>query len=113
MAAASPNGWSKDGATTLRELYQRFASSRVDITPVYTPDNRIMAVLPDSGSKDAYYVEPSAALLGEVLGKLFKGKQYHVADMSNDLKTVVVSSESDDKAPEYHVLDLAASPPKN
>jgi len=89
-----------------------FASSRVDITPVYTPDNRVMAVLPDSGSKDAYYVEPSAALLGEVLGKLFKDKQYHVVDMSTDLKTVVVSSESDDKAPEFHVLDLGASPPK-
>jgi dipeptidyl aminopeptidase/acylaminoacyl peptidase len=47
-----------------------------------------------------------------VLGKLFKNKQYHVADMSADLKKVVVVSESDDKAPEYHLLDLSATPPK-
>jgi dipeptidyl aminopeptidase/acylaminoacyl peptidase len=89
-----------------------FASSLVDVRPVFTPDNRVLAVLPDSGSKDAYYVEPSAELLGEVLGKLFKGKQYHVVDMSADLKSVVVLSESDDKAPDFHVLDLTASPPK-
>jgi dipeptidyl aminopeptidase/acylaminoacyl peptidase len=89
-----------------------FASSRVDITPVYTPDHRMLAVLPDSGSKDAYYVEPSAAVLGEVLGRLFKDRQYHVADMSADLKTVVVMSESDEKPPEFHVLDLAATPPQ-
>ena len=56
-----------------------FASSRVDVRPVYTPDNRVLAVYPDSGSKDAFYVEPGAELLGEVLGKLFKDKMYYIA----------------------------------
>ncbi|HEY6126321.1 MAG TPA: prolyl oligopeptidase family serine peptidase, partial [Steroidobacteraceae bacterium] len=87
-----------------------FASSRVDISPVFTPDNRLLAVLPDSGSKDAYYIEPAAELLGEVLAKLFKDRVYHVVDMSADLKTVVVVSESDVRAPEYHVLDLSTTP---
>ena len=83
-----------------------FASSRVDIRPVFTPDNRVLAVLPDSRSKDAFYVEPSAELLGEVLAKLFKDRVYDVEDMSADLKTVVVESESDVRAPEFYVLDL-------
>jgi dipeptidyl aminopeptidase/acylaminoacyl peptidase len=83
-----------------------FASSKVDVVPVFTPDDRLMAVLPDSGTKDAFYVEPSAELLGEVLGKLFKDSQYHIVDMSADLKTVVVLNESDTKAPEYLVLDM-------
>ena len=85
-----------------------FASSKVDVRPVFTPDNRLMAVLPDSGSKDAYYVEPSAEMLGEVLGKLFKDSQYHIVDMSADLKTVVVMNESDIKAPEFLVLDISS-----
>jgi dienelactone hydrolase len=89
-----------------------FASSRVDIRPVMTPDNRVLAVLPDSRSKDAFYVEPSAELLGEVLGKLFKDRVYNILDMSADLKTVVVESESDVHAPEYHVLDLTGEQAK-
>ena len=65
-----------------------FASSRVDVRPVYTPDNRVLAVYPDTGSKDAIYVEPGAELLGEVLGRLFKDKMYsHRQDMSADMKT--------------------------
>jgi dipeptidyl aminopeptidase/acylaminoacyl peptidase len=84
-----------------------FASSRVDVQPVFTPDNRVLAVLPDSGSKDAYYVEPSAELLGTVLARLFKDKEYGIVDMSADLKTVVVLSESDVLAPQYHVLDMS------
>lgn len=84
-----------------------FASSLVDVQPVYTPDNRVLAVLPDSGSKDAYYVEPSAELMGQVLAKLFKDRQYHVVDMSTDLKNIVVLAESDSHAPEYFVLDMS------
>ena len=60
-----------------------FASSRVDVRPVYTPDNRVLAVYPDSGSKDAFYVEPAAELLGEVLGRLFKDKMYYIQDMGD------------------------------
>ncbi len=89
-----------------------FASSRVDVRPVFTPDNRVLAVLPDTGSKDAFYVEPSAELLGEVLGRLFKDKVYHIVDMSSDTKTVVVNAESDVVAPEYYVLDLAGAQAK-
>ena len=85
-----------------------FASSKVDVVPVYTPDNRLLAVLPDTGSTDAYYVEPSAEMLGQVLGKLFKDSQYHIADMSADLKTVVVVNESDVKPPEFLVLDMTS-----
>ena len=84
-----------------------FASSRVDVRPVYTPDNRVLAVYPDSGSKDAFYVEPGAELLGEVLGRLFKDKMYYIQDMSADMKTVVVMAESDVLAPEFHVLDMS------
>jgi dipeptidyl aminopeptidase/acylaminoacyl peptidase len=84
-----------------------FASSRVDVRPVYTPDNRVLSVLPDSGSKDAFYVEPGAELLGEVLGRLFKDKMYYIQDMSADMKNVVVMVESDVLAPEFHVLDLS------
>jgi dipeptidyl aminopeptidase/acylaminoacyl peptidase len=84
-----------------------FASSRVDISPMYAPDNRLLAVLPDSGSKGAYYVDSSAELLGEVLGRIFKDSQYHISDMSADLKTVVVMSESDFKPPEFFVLDMS------
>ncbi|HTU64937.1 MAG TPA: alpha/beta fold hydrolase [Steroidobacteraceae bacterium] len=89
-----------------------FASSRIDVQPIFTPDNRVLAVLPDSGSKDAFYVEPSAEMLGEVLAKLFKDKQYHIADMSSDLKVVVIESDSDVQPPEYHVLDLSKSQPQ-
>jgi acetyl esterase/lipase len=84
-----------------------FASSRVDVRPVYTPDNRVLAVYPDSGSKDAFYVEPGADLLGEVLGRLFKDKMYYIQDMSADMKTVIVQVESDVLAPEFHVLDTS------
>ena len=86
-----------------------FASSRVDVRPVYTPDNRVLAVYPDSGSKDAFYVEPGAELLGEVLGRLFKDKMYYIQDMSADMKTVVVMAESDVLAPEFHVLDMSGT----
>jgi hypothetical protein len=84
-----------------------FASSRVDVRPVYTPDNRILSVLPDSGSQGAFYVEPGAELLGEVLGRLFKGKMYYIQDMTPDMKVVVVMAESDVLAPEFHVLDMS------
>jgi len=84
-----------------------FASSRVDVRQVYTPDNRVLAVYPYSGSKDAFYVEPGAELLGEVLGRLFKDKMYYIQDMSADMKTVVVMVESDVLAPEFHVLDTS------
>ncbi len=83
------------------------ASSRVDVRTVFTPDGRLLAVLPDTGNKGALYLEPAGELLGEVLGKLFKGKQYYMVDMSTDLKAVVVYSESDVSAPEYHVLDMS------
>ncbi len=86
-----------------------FASSRVDVRPVYTPDNRVLAVYPDSGSKDAIYVEPGAELLGEVLGRLFKDKMYYIQDMSADMKTVVVMAESDVLAPEFNVLDMSGA----
>jgi dipeptidyl aminopeptidase/acylaminoacyl peptidase len=89
-----------------------FASSRVDVRPTFTPDNRVLAVLPDTGSKDAFYVEPSAELLGQVLGRLFKDKIYDIEDMSADLKTVVVSAESDVMAPQFYVLDLGAAQPQ-
>ncbi len=89
-----------------------FASSRVDVRPTYTPDNRVLAVLPDAGSKEAYYVEPSAELLGQVLGRLFKDKIYDIHDMSADLKTVVVSAESDVMAPQFYVLDMSAAQPQ-
>ena len=70
--------------------------------PLYTPDNRVLAVYPDSGSKGAIYVEPAAELLGEVLGRLFKDKMYYIQDMSADFKNVVVmESESDVEAPEF------------
>ena len=88
-----------------------FASSLVDVRPVYTPDNRVLAVWPDN-SKDALYLEPGAELLGQVLGRLFKGKNFHITDMSEDLKSVVVYSESDVVAPEYHVLDLGGAQSK-
>jgi dipeptidyl aminopeptidase/acylaminoacyl peptidase len=88
-----------------------FASSKVDVSPLYTPDNRVFAVLPDGGTKDAYYVEPQAELLGAVLGKLFAHQQYYIRDMSSDLKTVVVMTERDDKAPMFQVLDLASEKP--
>jgi len=84
-----------------------FASSRVDVRPVSTPDNRVLAVYPDSGSKDAFYVEPGAELLGEVLGKLFKDKMYYIEDMSDDMKSVVIMAESDVLAPEFHILDMS------
>ncbi len=84
-----------------------FASSRVDVRPVYTPDNRILSVLPDSGSQGAFYVEPGAELLGEVLGRLFKGKMYYIQDMTPDFKVVSVMVESDVLAPEFHVLDMS------
>jgi dipeptidyl aminopeptidase/acylaminoacyl peptidase len=87
-----------------------FASSLVDVQPVFTPDNRVLAVLPDSGSKDAYYVEPTAELLGQVLGRLFSDRQYHVIDMSADLKRVVVLTDSDVRAPEYQLLDMGKTP---
>jgi dipeptidyl aminopeptidase/acylaminoacyl peptidase len=86
-----------------------FASSRVDVRPVYTPDNRVLSVYPDSGSKDAFYVEPGAELLGEVLGRLFKDKMYYIQDMSADMKAVVVMAESDVLAPEFHVLDMSGA----
>jgi dipeptidyl aminopeptidase/acylaminoacyl peptidase len=89
-----------------------FASSRVDVSPVYTPDRQVLAVLPDSGSTDAYYVDERSQLMGEVLGRLFKGSQYWVLDMSADRKTVVVLTERDDKAPEYHLLDMASQQPR-
>jgi dipeptidyl aminopeptidase/acylaminoacyl peptidase len=89
-----------------------FASSRVDVRPVYTRDNRVLAVLPDSGSKDALIVEPSAELLGSVLAKLFQDKQYYITDMSQDFKVAVVSVESDVRAPEYFVLDIGTTQPK-
>lgn len=89
-----------------------FASSRVDVHPTYTPDNRVLAVLPDSGSKDAYYVEPSAELLGQVLGRLFKDKIYDIADMSADYKTVVVEAQSDVMAPQFYVLDMSSAQPQ-
>jgi dienelactone hydrolase len=89
-----------------------FASSRVDVHPVYTPDNRLLGVLPDSGSKDALYLEPGAELLGEVLSRLFKDKIYFIHDLSADFKTAVVYSESDVVAPEFHVLDLSGSQPR-
>jgi dipeptidyl aminopeptidase/acylaminoacyl peptidase len=89
-----------------------FASSRVDVRPVYTPDNRVLAVYPDSGSKDAFYVEPAAELLGEVLGRLFKDKMYYIQDMSADFKNVVVMVESDVLAPEFYVLDLTGEKAK-
>lgn len=84
-----------------------FASSRVDVRPVYTPDNRILSVLPDTGSKDAFYVEPGAELLGEVLGRVFKDKMYYIQDMTADMKVVVVMAHGDVLAPEFHVLDLS------
>ena len=84
-----------------------FASSEVDVRPVFTPDNRVLAVMPDSGSKDAYFIEPAAEVLGEVLGRLFKDKQYHISDMSHDLKTVVLMTESDVSAPDFQVLDMS------
>jgi dienelactone hydrolase len=83
-----------------------FASSRVDVRPVYTPDNRILSVLPDSGSKDAFYLEPGGELLGEVLGRVFKDKMYYIQDMTADMKVVVVMAHSDVLAPEFHVLDM-------
>ncbi len=89
-----------------------FASSRVDVRPVYTPDNRVLAVYPDSGSKDAFYVEPGAELLGEVLGRLFKDKMYYIEDMSGDMKTVIVQVESDVLAPEFYVLDMTGEKAK-
>ena len=89
-----------------------FASSRVDVRPVYTPDNRVLAVYPDSGSKDAFYVEPAAELLGEVLGRLFKDKMYYIQDMSADFKNIVVRVESDVLAPEFYVLDLTGEKAK-
>jgi len=89
-----------------------FASSRVDVRPIFTPDNRVLAVLPDAGSREAYYVEPSAELLGQVLGRLFKDKNYDIYDMSADLKTVVVSAESDVMSPQYFVLDMAGAQPQ-
>jgi dipeptidyl aminopeptidase/acylaminoacyl peptidase len=89
-----------------------FASSRVDVRPVYTPDNRVLAVLPDSGSKDAFYVEPGTELLGEILGRLFKDKMYYIQDMSADFKKIVVMVESDVLAPEYYVLDLGSEKPQ-
>jgi dipeptidyl aminopeptidase/acylaminoacyl peptidase len=89
-----------------------FASSRVDVRPTYTPNNQVLAVLPDSGSKEAYYVEPSAELLGEVLGRMFKDKIYGVLDMSADFKTVVVEAESDVMAPQFFVLDMAGAQPQ-
>ncbi len=49
-----------------------FASSRIDVSPTYTPDNQLLAVFPESGSKDGYYVDESSKLLGEVLSRLFK-----------------------------------------
>jgi len=84
-----------------------FASSLVDVQPVFTPDNRVLAVLPDSGSKGAYYVDSSSEVLGQILARLFPDKQYHVLDMSADLKNVVVLAESDVRAPEYFVLDMS------
>jgi len=89
-----------------------FASSHVDVNPLYTPDNRVLAVLPESGTKDAYYVEPAAELMGQVLAGVFKDKQFYIRDMSADLKTVVVMAESDVVASEYYVLDLAGAQPK-
>jgi dipeptidyl aminopeptidase/acylaminoacyl peptidase len=89
-----------------------FASSRVDVHPLFTPDNRVLAVLPESGTKDALYLEPAAELMGQVLGGLFKDKAFFIRDMSADLKTVVVMAESDVSAPEFFVLDLAAAKPQ-
>jgi dipeptidyl aminopeptidase/acylaminoacyl peptidase len=89
-----------------------FASSRVDVSPVFTPDNRLLAVLPDSGSHDALYVEPGAELLGRVLAGLFKDRQYHILDMSADFKAVVVMVEGDVQPPEYHLLDLGGEQPR-
>jgi dipeptidyl aminopeptidase/acylaminoacyl peptidase len=88
-----------------------FASSRVDVSPLFTPDNRVLAVLPESGTKDAYYLEPAAELTGRVLAGLFKDKAYFIRDMSADLKTVVVVAETDVIAPEFYVLDLAGAQP--
>ena len=84
-----------------------FASSLVDVRPVFTPDNRVLAVLPDSRQQGCVLRRAEAELMGEVLGQLFQGKQYHILDMTADLKTVVVLSESDVLAPEYHVLDMS------
>jgi dipeptidyl aminopeptidase/acylaminoacyl peptidase len=89
-----------------------FASSRVDVAPVFTPDNQVLAVFPESGSKDAYYIDDGSRLLGEILGKLFKDSQYDVLDMSADRKTVIVQAERDNQAPEYHVLDLGSAQPR-
>ena len=85
-----------------------FASSRVDVTPVYGPDNRVIAALPDTGTRDAYYVDPESELLGEVLARLFKDRQYSIGDMSADMKTVVVRVESDSQPPEFLVLDMTS-----
>jgi dipeptidyl aminopeptidase/acylaminoacyl peptidase len=89
-----------------------YASSRIDVSPVFSPDNQVMAVLPDSGSKDAYYVDEHSRLLGEILARLFKDSQYHIVDMSADHKAVVVVSERDDRAPQYQLLDLSSDQPK-
>lgn len=89
-----------------------FASSRIDVSPTYTPDNQLLAVFPESGSKDGYYVDESTKLLGEVLARVFKDSQYWITDMSADRKVVLVSSERDNKAPEYHILDLASEQPR-
>jgi acetyl esterase/lipase len=89
-----------------------YASSRIDVSPTFTPDGQILAVFPDSGSKDGYYVEERTRLLGEILERLFKDDQYWISDMSADHKAVLVASERDNKAPEYHLLDLASAQPK-
>lgn len=89
-----------------------FASSRVDVRPVYTRDNRVLAVLPESGMKDALIVEPAAEVLGQVLAKLFKDKQYYIRDVSQDYKVAVVSAESDVRAPEFFVLDMSTAQAK-
>jgi dipeptidyl aminopeptidase/acylaminoacyl peptidase len=84
-----------------------FASSRVDVRTVYTRDNRVLAVLPESGMRDALIVEPAAEVLGQVLAKLFKDKQYYIRDASQDFKVAVISAESDVRAPEFFVLDMS------